>query len=654
MVNGIPIFKVEFAESLLKSESSSDNIFGYVVEANKGPVNKPVYVASNLDALKIFGVDLAPHFYQKGGGVYICRTGFEDMKYPSIVYKAKIGDQTLETTEVVKVQATTPGTAAHQVNIVKSPTSSKAYNLTITIEGVGSKKYQNLSTLENVVKKINSKFAEYLKAELLFDEAQALQLKPDQSLIKNPDGTFSVKLTADVTPVDVVVSNGPFNASRLQQNIVDGVVQTTLSGGSNGKLLKTDGSVSELEIPDIGLHPDSNYTLVSVVTNTPDDSFVGEQFYISSSALSDGQEIHQLYVDNGETPAGIYVKVTPINNGVDANYAFVSYADPEGQTQWGEGTVLAAGTGTHDPNPETTLLYSYRKSFEVMEEVDLLGITTLSDAEVVQNELIEHINKMIDPEVYQYRIGVTAFLGYPKTDNGTEPVVDINRLVESTSHIDNPFVVMIGQGVIFEQDGVRKRLLPYECIPLYTGLRSALKYGEAIFGGNPKKTLIGVADTLPLVTDGSIITKEDLEAVNEAGLMTFKKEYNKITFLEGVTTAQDNPVLSHESVVMIVIHVLKRLIRVSKPFQGENVTEDLKTSLINALSNELKNITDTDGTLVALEDYNIPPYNVEVQATVIAGFNDAGEYVRESHYLVTVKIVPIGALRSITLSVIVI
>ena len=81
---------------------------------------------------------------------------------------------------------------------------------------------------------------------------------------------------------------------------------------------------------------------------------------------------------------------------------------------------------------------------------------------------------------------------------------------------------------------------------------------------------------------------------------------------------------------------------------------NLKSSLVNALSNELKNITDTDRTLVALEDYNVPPYSVEVQATVIAGFNDAGEYIRESHYLVTVKIVPIGSLRSITLSVIVI
>ena len=89
-------------------------------------------------------------------------------------------------------------------------------------------------------------------------------------------------------------------------------------------------------------------------------------------------------------------------------------------------------------------------------------------------------------------------------------------------------------------------------------------------------------------------------------------------------------------------------------FQGENVTEDLKSSLINALTNELKNITDTDKTLVALPDYNIPPYAVEVQATVMAGFNEAGEYIRESHYLAIVKIVPIGSLRSITLSVVVI
>lgn len=576
MVSGIPIYKVEFGEGLLDSEASSDKTFGYVIEANKGPVGEPIYISSNSEALRIFGVNFAPHFYQKGSGLKICRVKFPEMEPPSITYKAKVADSGNDTVDVIKITGTTPGTAKHQVNIVKSPTSSKAYNLTVTIEGVGSKKYQNISSLENIVKKINSKFADYIVAELLIDEAKALALESTQSLIKNADGSFSTKLTSAVENTDTVVCTGTFSAARLQQNTVNGVVNTTLSGGSNGKLRKTDGSVSDLAIPDTGLK------------------------------------------------AG----------------------------------MTGTGTGDNDPNVDTTLLYAYREAFEIMADVDILGLATLSNAEVVQNELAEHINEMIEPETYKYRIGVTGFLDYPAKDsNGNvnaSTEIDISDLTDSTSHIDNPFMVMIGQGVVFEEDGVKYNLLPHEAVQLYTGLRSALNYGEAIYGGNAKKVLIGVKDTLPLVTDGSIITKEDIESVNEAGLITFKKEYGDITFLEGVTTAQDNPVLSHESVMMIVLHVLKRLIRVSKPFQGENVTEDLKSSLVNALSNELKNITDTDRTLVALEDYNVPPYSVEVQATVIAGFNDAGEYIRESHYLVTVKIVPVGSLRSITLSVIVI
>lgn len=576
MVIGIPIYRVEFGEGLLDSEASSDKTFGYVIEANKGPVGEPIYISSNSEALRIFGVNFAPHFYQKGSGIKVCRVEFPEMASPSITYKAKVADSGNDTVDVLKITGTTPGIAKHQVNIVKSPNSSKAYNLTVTIEGVGSKKYQNISSLENIVKKINSKFADYIVAELLIDEAKALALESTQSLVKNSDGSFSIKLTSELENSDTVVCTGAFNAARLQQNIVNGVVNTTLSGGSNGKLRKTDGSVSELAIPDTGLK------------------------------------------------AG----------------------------------MTGTGTGDNDPNVDTTLLYAYREAFKIMENEDILGLATLSNAEVVQNELVEHINEMIDPETYKYRLGVSGFLNYPDKDShgnvNASTQIDISDLTESTTHIDNPFMIMIGQGVIFEEDGVQYNLLPHEAVMLYTGLRSAINYGESIYGGNAKKVLVGVKDTLPLVTDGSVLIKEDIESVNEAGLITFKKEYNEVTFLEGVTTAQDNPVLSHESVMMIVLHVLKRLVRVSKPFQGENVTEDLKSALVNALQNELKNITDTDKTLVALNDYNIPPYAVEVQATVIAGFNDAGEYIRESHYLAIVKIVPVGTLRSITLSVIVI
>lgn len=576
MVNGIPIFRVELAEGLIDADNNAERIFGYCIEANKGPVNEPIYVASNAEAKRIFGINFAPHFYQKGSGLILCRVGFPEMVAPSITYKVKTSDSGSDTIDAIKITATSPGNVNHQVAIVKSPTSSKAYNLTVTIDGVGSKKFQNLSSLKNVVKKINSKFADYIVAELLFDEDRALALESNQSLLRSEaTGDYVVVATSEVTENDTVISQGPFNATRLQQNIQNGVVQTELTGGSLGKLRKTNGEVSNVAIPATGVQD-----------------------------------------------------------------------------------ATGTGTGDNDPNIDTTLQYAYKEAFEIMKDEDILGLAILSNNEVVQNALVEHINEMIDPETYQYRFGVMGFGGYPAQNSkgvqNTSAVLGLETLTAATTHIDNPFVIMIGQGVVFEEEGTKYNLLPNEAVQLYTGLRSALNYGQAIYGGNSRKVLTGVRDILPLVTDGSIITRQDVETVNEAGLCTFKKEYKQITFLEGVTTAQDNPVLSHESVMSIVNYVLKRLVKAAKPFQGENVTEDLKASLINTLSTELQNIVDTDNTLVALPDYNIPPYAVDVQATVMAGFNEAGEYIRETHYLVTVKIVPVGALRSITLSVVVI
>ena len=215
-------------------------------------------------------------------------------------------------------------------------------------------------------------------------------------------------------------------------------------------------------------------------------------------------------------------------------------------------------------------------------------------------------------------------------------------------------IIFIGQGVVFERDGIQRNLYPYEAVQLYTGLRSALGYSEAIFGGERKKVLNGVRDVLPLTTDDTIIVKEDREQLNEAGVTTFKKEYDEVTFMEGVTTIQDHDVLSYESIMSIAVHVTKRLIRVAKPYQGQLLTEDLKATLTQALSNELKNITDTDKTLVAINEYNIPPYDVEVKSAAMVKFDEANNLIRESKIIITCKIVPVGALRDIDLGVIII
>lgn len=53
----------------------------------------------------------------------------------------------------------------------------------------------------------------------------------------------------------------------------------------------------------------NGYTEVQVKTNTPDESFVGEKFYIISSAKTNGT-VYELYSDAGTTSAGIYVTIT--------------------------------------------------------------------------------------------------------------------------------------------------------------------------------------------------------------------------------------------------------------------------------------------------------------------------------------------------------
>lgn len=643
MVNSIPTFRLEVSEGMIDVVESADRLFGYCIEASKGPVLEPTFVASNSEAKRIFGVDFAPHFSQKPTGLVICRVGFEGMARASITYQA-YNMKNIRTEEnpewvidensrsdILKITSTSEGVTSHKVYIAKSLTGA-GYNLSVTIEGVTAKNYQNLRNLSSIVKKINTKFSNYLKAELLVPESEFNKYTSGEPFSREQFFTLGNH------PVPLI----------KDPNVVDG----SLTGGSNGKMLKTDGTISNIDIPADGLHSNPNYTLATVITNQPDESFVGQQFYIDNKALADDITIYPLYTEPG-VEAGIYIKCRPISS-PDATYAFTSYADPEGTTEWGEGTVYTIGTGPNDANPEVTLLNAYEKAFKKIQGVDLIGISTLSDSRVVQNTLIEHINEVNDPEVAQLRFGITGFLDYVVNPTKIEDQVSVEDLTQETEYINNEWIIYIGQGVIFEQEGIKQTLLPYQAVQLYTGLRSALGYAEAIFGGEPKKVLNGVVDTLPVITDGSIIVKSDIEALNEAGVCTFKREYKEITFVEGVTTVQDNDVLSYESMMSIVAHVTKRLITIARPYQGQLLTESLKATLTTALSAELRSITDSDGTLMALEDFNIPPYDVQVYSAAKTKFDESNHLIRESKIIIQCRIVPVGALRDIDLGVIVI
>ena len=644
MATGIPTFRVDIAEGMIDVDTSADRLFAYCIEADQGPVNVPTFVASNKEALRIFGVDFTPHFYQNPTGLVINRVGFTDMAKGKIEYKDKNGKLLLT------VEAKYPGPCKHKVKIAPALVGD-GLSLTVYIDGVTSKNYQNLRTLKKVAERINSRFSNFLKAKLADDF--------DETTFSNKD--------LDVPEVPVITFSMTAQEKAEAQAAIEKI--GLLEGGTNGYMLNAKGEKAG-----------AGFTEVKVVSNSTDPNFIGRTFFINSNAQVNGKK-YELFTDiNGSTSANIFVVITGTETRTDEEineektyYQFSSYSSKEEDAEfWGQGEVELTGVvgninyvevddkdkgldspvvedDDDAPNPDTTRIAAYREGFEKTSYVDVIGVAALSDSEVVRNVLIEHINYMIDPEVHSFRFGITSLLSSDAMD-GINSIESIKGVAE---FINSEWIILIGQGVVFQQENNDPvELKPYQAVQLFTGIRSSLGYSEAIFGGEQKKVLRGVIDTIPVVNDGTTIIKDDIIELNEAGVCTFKKEYDEITFVEGVTTIQDEDVLSYENMMSIIAYVVKRLVRIAKPYQGQRLTEDLKSTLQTALSAELRNITESDGTLMALEEFNIPPYDVQVFSAAKTKFDETNHLVRESKIIIQCRIVPVGALRDIDLHVI--
>lgn len=55
-----------------------------------------------------------------------------------------------------------------------------------------------------------------------------------------------------------------------------------------------------------------NYAEAEVLTNSPDESFVGQKFFIKSTAKADGTTIYKVYKDAGKTAAGFWISLSEI------------------------------------------------------------------------------------------------------------------------------------------------------------------------------------------------------------------------------------------------------------------------------------------------------------------------------------------------------
>lgn len=700
-----PTFQLKISEEAIYSNTSKERLFGYAIEAPKGPINEPTFVASNEEAIRVFGVDFAPHFYQKGGGIIITRVGLPNAKSASITYCVEttttqtqedstatestptysfiayeddqgtnvLGEGTIQPTGVtadgyiqmevltdsadqssvgqqfyITDSATPDGTTLYQLytdagttsaakyvkltqseesdenETTSTPTEIKTYTeaftitavdkgtsdikvkvieslgiaggwtLIVDIPGVSSRTFNSLLTFNDIVKTINNKFATYLKAE---QKADTVTHEPINKL------TSGQKLVVLNDPDVTVTASTPSDKfDELDAN--DGI----LKGGSFGQLFSKD---TDMETIELAKRADGTY---------------------DESVLGDEMSGYQLYSGN--------IEDIP-ESGIVSDFDTIT--DPDS----GEESLAIRKDIT------LTAAVIYKKAFDLMKNIDLFGITTLSELDVVQAMLEEHIQECLDPETNILRFGITAFLDY------NNPLIDsfsMNDVMDGAILLNSEYFIYIGQGVKFKtNNGIVYDLPPHKAVMLYTGIRSALKYETAIFGGEDKKILNGVVETLPIVP-GETLYRTDREELNENGVTTFKQEYDRVTFLEGVTTTQESDVLSYENIMAIVIYITKRLVRVARAYQGKKMTEDLKESLKTALTSELRTIQQTDNCLIAIKDenYDIPPYDVTVESAAMVKFNDNGELMRQSKVIAKVKIVPIGALRDIDLGVIVI
>lgn len=585
-----PTFQLKISEEAIYTNASRERLFGYAVEAPKGPIDTPTFIASNEEAIQTFGIDFAPHFYQKSGGLIITRVGLPNAKSASITYcvkttkttetpSAQEGEEpTVSTTtsymEAFVVTAVDKGESEIKVKVIESVGVTGGYTLIVDIPDVTSRTFNNLSTFRDIVKTINNHFAAYLKAEQ--------KAHPETHLPINTleDGQELVVLKPN-TAMPASPSDSDFNTLDASEGIV--------SGGSFGKLFDASATMADIEAAQ---QLDGSYD-----SSVLGDDMVGYKLYTGAETDFEGDNVKQ--------------------------------------------------------NITLTAAVVYKKAFDLMKDIDLLGVTTLSPLDVVDKALEDHIRECLDPETNILRFGITSFNDYnnPKKQGFTLEDVQAPAIL-----LNSEYFIYIGQGVLFKRDdGISYELPPHEAVMLYTGIRSALTYDTAIFGGEDKKILNGVADVLPIVP-GQILYRTDREELNENGVTTFKKEYDRVTFLEGVTTTQESDVLSYENIMSIVIYITKRLVRVAKAYQGKKMTEDLKESLKTALTTELRTIQQTDGCLIAIKDdnYDIPPYDVTVESAALVRFNDEGELIRQSKVVAKVKIVPIGALRDIDLGVIVI
>ena len=690
MVQGIPYvhWKIN-RESINYDNVDTNYLWATVVESNKGPINTPVLCGSNLDVLNLFGVDLGAYFAQGAEYLVVVRaaaqsdnhkleyaraaiTNSEAFEYKKVIQPYYVTEDTYGFISygdseglqqyaegTVKVTGVTSGENT-QVQVIQQdafeeefknkkffvPSNAQAgniYQLTASnpdntmgdLENIWIQITSHTSSFNNGVKKYvaNSEPRIYVNLD---ENSLYKKCDPDTGVITDNITVYPASDVIDLkevetksiepTPLIELQARYPGNYVinlHLIKNLTYNGYNLTLTEEGAGHVSINNAidlesivnTINNANISVIASLTDAGKEIVSVMNSKP---------VLAQPPYTD-VAVGQILIDEGETKYS--VKLTELTN----NFTFNNGSNGE----WDE-------VNNRISSAYATL--AHREALNTLKSTKIAGVFCLYGEDEIQREYLLH-GYNPDNEYDGVNSNLVCKWRYILLGANAYDRSDIYTLKQKAQSINNQYVLFLGQGLI--ESG--KKLLPYECVPYIAGLRARLNYGDAIFGGQPKKQIRPVGTSLKIAQLFSYEDEKTMfiwdpliyEDLNEAGVLTFTNEYGRLTLTDGVTTAvQSLEQESEEGVVNILKYIQNGVQNLCLSYIGRNINSDLEAALEMNIKSFLQIMVAQDQTLIELPNENISAYEVDVvmspNSTQVVG-----------KIYVYLKVTPVHALRQI-------
>lgn len=325
---------------------------------------------------------------------------------------------------------------------------------------------------------------------------------------------------------------------------------------------------------------------------------------------------------------------------------------------------------------------AHKEALDHLANIKVAGIFCNYGEDEVQKVYTDHVSTtepegMNSAEVCKWRTLILGANAFDRTnDEGDESGF---KLVDKAVSLDNENILFLGQGLIddgytpeanmmkktedmmlgtryqnddyvpllAEDEGAQpNQLLPFQCTQYIAGLRSKLFYGDAIFGGEAKKEIVGVGNIsiAPLFAgENKVLWQPDnYVALNEHGVLTFTTDYNILSLTDGVTTRQ-TPLEEDEEGVQSIVKYAKHIVHEDlQRFIGRNLTGDLQQTMENSVKALLGQMQTQDQTLIAVPSEGLAAYEVDI---VLVPKSNAKQLLAKAY--VYLKLTPVHALRQI-------